>query len=46
MNGKDTILFSKASDEWSTPGWLFDLLDKEFQFHVDAAATGLTNKKT
>jgi site-specific DNA-methyltransferase (adenine-specific) len=27
-------------DEWQTPQWLFDLLDREFQFHVDAAATG------
>jgi site-specific DNA-methyltransferase (adenine-specific) len=39
MNGQDTALFSKASDEWATPGWLFDMLDDEFQFHLDAAAT-------
>jgi phage N-6-adenine-methyltransferase len=38
MNGKDTALFSKASDEWSTPQWLFEMLDEEFQFNVDAAA--------
>lgn len=37
MNGKDTALFSKASDEWSTPAWLFDLLDREFHFDYDAA---------
>jgi len=39
MNGKDTALFSKASDEWSTPQWLFDMLDREFHFDCDAAAT-------
>lgn len=39
MNGKDTAVFSKASDEWATPQWLFDLLDREFHFQVDAAAT-------
>ena len=38
MNGKDTALFSKKSDEWTTPQWLFDLLDKEFHFDCDAAA--------
>ena len=26
-------------DEWATPQWLFDLLDREFHFQVDAAAT-------
>jgi site-specific DNA-methyltransferase (adenine-specific) len=44
MNGKDTALFSKASDEWSTPQWLFDLLDKEFHFDVDAACTSENSK--
>jgi len=39
MNGKDTALFSKASDEYSTPQWLFDLLNEEFDFQIDAAAT-------
>jgi phage N-6-adenine-methyltransferase len=37
VKGQNT-LFSKASDEWSTPQWLFDLLDKEFHFDYDAAA--------
>jgi len=32
-------LFSKASDEWETPQWLFDLLDKEFHFDYDLACT-------
>lgn len=26
-------------DEWGTPQWLFDLLNEEFCFHCDAAAT-------
>jgi site-specific DNA-methyltransferase (adenine-specific) len=38
MNGKDTALFSKASDEWSTPDFLFEMLDEEFHFNFDAAA--------
>lgn len=45
MNGKDTALFSKASDEWSTPQWLFGMLDLEFYFLCDAAATA-KNRKT
>jgi len=38
MNGKDTVCFSKKSDEWETPQWLFDELNKEFKFDCDAAA--------
>ena len=38
MKGQD-VLFSKASDEWETPQWLFDLLNKEFDFQIDIAAT-------
>jgi site-specific DNA-methyltransferase (adenine-specific) len=33
------VMFSKRSDEWETPQWLFDLLDEEFHFTFDAAAT-------
>jgi len=44
MNGQDTALFSKASDMWSTPQWLFDMLDQEFQFQIDAAATRENSK--
>lgn len=33
------VLFSKASDEWETPQDLFDVLDAEFGFAVDVAAT-------
>jgi site-specific DNA-methyltransferase (adenine-specific) len=27
------------SQEWSTPAWLFSMLDKEFNFEIDAMAT-------
>lgn len=33
------VMFSKASDEWSTPQEFFDRLNDEFQFDVDAAAS-------
>ena len=33
------VMFSKASDEWSTPQGLFDELDAEFGFDIDAAAS-------
>ena len=34
---KSKIITEK--DSWETPKWLFDLLDREFHFLVDAAAT-------
>lgn len=33
------VMFSKASDEWSTPDDLFAALHREFHFTFDAAAT-------
>jgi site-specific DNA-methyltransferase (adenine-specific) len=30
---------SSKSDEWTTPKWLFDELDAEFHFTLDAAST-------
>ena len=44
MDGKDSVLFSKSSNDWSTPQWLFDKLDDEFHFDVDAAATEENSK--
>lgn len=38
MNG-DSACFSRQSDEWETPNWLFDMLDREFHFGLDAAAS-------
>jgi site-specific DNA-methyltransferase (adenine-specific) len=39
MKATDSAVFSKNSDEWETPAALFEILDKEFHFQVDAAAT-------
>jgi site-specific DNA-methyltransferase (adenine-specific) len=39
---KSTIVTPK--DEWGTPQWLFDLLDQEFHFALDAAADGQNRK--
>ncbi|MFQ5788266.1 MAG: phage N-6-adenine-methyltransferase [Thermodesulfobacteriota bacterium] len=33
------ILFSKKSDEYETPKWLFKQLDDKFHFNLDPAAT-------
>jgi site-specific DNA-methyltransferase (adenine-specific) len=37
-------LFSSASGEWETPQELFDALDEEFHFTLDACATPLNTK--
>jgi site-specific DNA-methyltransferase (adenine-specific) len=39
MDGKNSILFSKNSDEWETSKKLFEKLDREFGFEIDAAST-------
>jgi len=31
-------LFTSQTDEWETPQWLFDKLNKEFNFSVDVCA--------
>lgn len=36
---KTETLFSKNSDEWQTPLDLFQDLDREFHFDLDACAT-------
>lgn len=38
------VLFSRQSDTWETPAALFDVLDAEFGFELDAAATSQTAK--
>lgn len=30
---------SKATDEWGTPQWLYDLLHREFRFQLDVCAS-------
>jgi site-specific DNA-methyltransferase (adenine-specific) len=37
-------LFSSNSDEWSTPSDVFDRLNTEFSFNLDACATDLNHK--
>lgn len=41
MTGRmvDAVLFSSRSNEWETPQDLFDRLNEEFHFTVDAAST-------
>ena len=40
----NSVLFSSKSDEWATPQELYDLLDAEFHFTLDAAATDENHK--
>jgi phage N-6-adenine-methyltransferase len=40
----DAVMFSSASTEWETPQWLYDELDAEFHFVLDAAATKKNTK--
>ena len=44
MVHKRSSKIQTPKDEYETPGWLFDLLDREFHFDCDAAAT-LENTK-
>jgi phage N-6-adenine-methyltransferase len=44
MDGKNTACFSKQSDEWTTPDWLYNRLDEEFLFELDAAADAKNTK--
>jgi phage N-6-adenine-methyltransferase len=37
-------LFSRKSDEWATPQWLFDQLHAEFDFSLDPCATEQNTK--
>ncbi len=34
-----TVMFSRAADDWTTPRELFALLDREFRFTLDVAAS-------
>ena len=44
MTHKRTSKIVTEKDSWETPNWLFDLLDREFNFLLDAAAS-ITNHK-
>lgn len=43
MLGHKTLT-SRNSDEWSTPQWLFDSLNKEFGFTLDPCSNGNNQK--
>lgn len=38
------VMFGKASDDWATPQALFDALNEEFEFDMDAAASAENTK--
>jgi site-specific DNA-methyltransferase (adenine-specific) len=44
MTHKRTSKIVTEKDSWETPSWLFDLLDREFHFDCDAAATKENSK--
>jgi site-specific DNA-methyltransferase (adenine-specific) len=44
MDGHNSVMFSRKGDEWETPQKLFDLLNEEFHFGTDAAATSKNTK--
>lgn len=46
MTLNTAVMFSSASDEWSTPQATFDALDAEFHFGLDAAASEDNSKCT
>lgn len=40
----DKVLFSSATDNWATPQYLFDKLDKTFNFTLDVCASEENHK--
>ena len=40
----DRVMFSSERMDWGTPQWLYDELDKEFNFEVDLAASRSNRK--
>ena len=40
----DQVLLSSKYNEWCTPDWLFEYLDREFHFILDAAADDFNHK--
>lgn len=39
-----SLMFSSKKDDWETPQWLFDELDKEFHFTIDPCANESNRK--
>ena len=44
MNMMNAGLYSSNTDEWETPQWLFNELDKEFHFDLDPCASDENHK--
>lgn len=44
MKGKNHVVFSSGNDEWETPRDLFEKLDREFHFTLDACASEANRK--
>ena len=40
VNSVVSVHFSAQTDEWATPQWLYDALDKEFGFTLDPCSDG------
>lgn len=40
----NTVIYSKGTDEWETPGNIFADLDREFHFNLDPCATTENHK--
>jgi len=38
------VMFSSKTNEWETPQWLFDKLDKQYNFVLDPCATNENHK--
>lgn len=44
MSNKLDVFYMSRSNNWSTPQWLFDLLDNEFHFNLDPCADSVNHK--
>ena len=40
----NSVMFSSKTDQWATPQWFFDELDKEFHFTLDPCADESNHK--
>jgi site-specific DNA-methyltransferase (adenine-specific) len=44
ININTDVMFSSKTDDWATPQWLFNELDKEFKFTLDVCASRENSK--
>lgn len=45
MKANDGSGNNESRDEWETPKWLFDKLDKQYNFNIDCCATEQNKKR-